>query len=107
MLRNSKTQAPEKFQTPGSKIRTRAAASEFETWSFFGVWNLGFGDFIRTRAPEAGLIHRRSVRQDFLKKGQRARIVRLPQPEHRVLAHLSVPIVARRVDEFGNALVFG
>src|SRR2546429_6216936 len=97
-LRNSKTQAPGKFQTPGSKIRTRAAASEFETWSFFGVWNLGFGDFIRTRAPESGLIHRRSVRPDFLQKGKRARVGRLPQPQPRVLAHISVSTVSRRVD---------
>jgi hypothetical protein len=44
---NSKHQAPEKFQAPNPKCRSDTAELELEIWSFFGVWSLVFGVFIR------------------------------------------------------------
>src|ERR1041385_3727970 len=38
---SSKFQVPKKFQIPSS--RSACNELEFEVWSFFGTWNLGFG----------------------------------------------------------------
>ena len=46
------------------------------------------------------------MHQDLLKERQRAWVVRLPQPEHRLLADLAIVVGLRHFDQFGHALVF-
>src|SRR5437588_2360159 len=69
-MRHQRENAP-KFQNPKpkpqrkSKLQVPKSASEPPRWcsrlgAFFGIWNLEFVAFLRTRAPEAGLVHRRS-----------------------------------------------
>jgi glycerol-3-phosphate dehydrogenase len=43
----------------------------------------------------------------LLDERQCARIARLAQPEESLLAHLSVPLVARDLDQLRNRLVLG
>src|SRR5437773_1853195 len=51
-----KHQAPEKSQASNSKPRCGGSRLEIEIWSFFGIWVLGFGVFIRTSAPPSDLL---------------------------------------------------
>jgi hypothetical protein len=43
--RSEDGQIPEKLQAPSRKMARRVL--EFEIWSFFGVWNLEFGTYVR------------------------------------------------------------
>src|SRR5579863_10537785 len=52
-----------------------------------------------------GAVEFRSVRQHFLEKGQRARIVGLSEPEHGLLAHGGILVGARNFNQLGNAFV--
>src|SRR5437870_1968348 len=45
-----KPQAPKKSQASSSKPRCGGCPLELEIWSFFGIWVLGFGVFIRCSA---------------------------------------------------------
>src|SRR5580658_3496498 len=45
--------------------------------------------------------------QYFFEKRQRARVVGLAQPEHSLLAHLSIPVGAGYLDQHGHALAIG
>src|SRR5712692_7906250 len=45
------------------------------------------------------------LREDFFEKGQRPRIIRLPEPEHGLLPHFAIAIALRDFDQLGHAFV--
>ena len=47
----------------------------------------------------------RSAQEDFFEEGEGARVIRLPQPEHGLLAHCGIAVGPRHLDQQRHALV--
>src|SRR5206468_1663713 len=96
---------------PWGNLRTRAFSIPLRPGGLHGrrefVLEFGRSDLTHLTTLLTSKRHWRLLCQQFFKKSERAGIVRLSQPEHRVFTHFFVPVLARHCDQLGHSLVFG